>query len=152
MRHHLGRLRGCLIVQTIGALLAGLLVLAGPTSSATGAFYASAWSPDRVLRSGCRGYRFTYRVANRFDDWTLEVFLVSPTGDGVASRALTSQAWPNRASPKFRVCRTATRYGKHKIRARLVWYTTECDLLGLHCTRERHTRWVEPTYFRFTRP
>ncbi|QIK76052.1 hypothetical protein [Nocardioides piscis] len=84
---------------------------------ASGRTYAS----DRVLRRGCRTYRFSYEVDVPSRDWELTTWIVDRRGKGVASHFF-GPGLPKADTASFKLCRAATVPGKFRIRARLFWY------------------------------
>ncbi len=138
-----------------GALGAGILagavvVSAGPPVAAhTGsdshdaAAYARTWAADQPLRPGCRKVRYRYEVDPPTDQaWGLETFLIGPRGKRIASGALSNTADRKKGRDTFDVCRTSTRPGKFRIRAKLTYYDGWTS----------HDGWADPTRFRLRRP
>jgi hypothetical protein len=128
----------------LGDLLGGLL--GGPPDQEPArdrSSYGHTSAPDGLLRAGCHGYRYRYRVTAPSDDWTLETFLRDPTGDSLASGGFMSDSDPRRGTGSFRFCRYATRPGKFTIRAKLHWY-------GPY--GEDHKVRLEPSHFHLRRP
>ena len=105
--------------------------------------YGHTGAPDGTLRPGCHNYRYHYRVESPTHDWTLETYLVDPTGDGLASGVFVAGADPVRSSARFRFCRYSTRAGVFTIRAKLHWYDGDGG---------DHKVWLEPSHFRLRRP
>jgi hypothetical protein len=122
------------------AILAALVVLtlaAAPASASTSEF-GHTGSRDRVLKLSCHGYRYHFVVKAPTNDWTLETFLVDPTGDTIASGAFSSESENDRDHGHFRICRTNTVPGRFTIRAKLMWYRGA----------EEHKAWFKPSHFR----
>lgn len=147
MTTHLTRL----VAGPLAGLLAAGLLGGGatPASGHTGkdahdlSDHARTWSKDQVLRPGCRKYRYRYKVDPPTDQaWGLETFLVGPDGEGVASGALYDGADPTKGRHSFTVCRSTTRPGKFKIRAKLTYYDGYTS----------HDGWADTTRFRLRRP
>ncbi|GHJ60557.1 hypothetical protein NOK12_30750 [Nocardioides sp. OK12] len=133
-----------------GLLAAGLLGAAGgaPATGHTGddrhdaSEHARTWAKDQVLRKGCRDYSYRYRVNPPTDQaWGLETFLVAPGGRKLASGALSDNADQKKGRDTFTVCRTSTRPGKFRIRAKLTYYD------GFTA----HDGWADTTRFRLRR-
>lgn len=101
--------------------LAALLLPAAPATAWTDDF-GHTRSRDRVLRHGCHDYPYRFVVKAPTDDWTLETFLIDPTGEGLGSGAFSSESDPDRGRSEFRICRYTTQPGRFTIRAKLVWY------------------------------
>ncbi|HWJ82202.1 MAG TPA: hypothetical protein VNS55_08195 [Nocardioides sp.] len=132
-------------------LVPGLLPVPAVVPAADAVTYhhwGRAAAPDQVLRRGCRNYRYHYRVNAPTNSWLVEIFLVSPTGKGLGYQVLNSQDGvdPPKGRRHFRVCRSSTVPGRHKLRMKVTWYYPS-DL-----EHTPHTGWVRPTYFRLTRP
>lgn len=121
--------------------LAVLLLGAVPATASTSK-YGHTGSRDRVLRPSCHNYRYHFVVKAPTNDWTLETFLVDPTGDTLTSGTFSSESEADRDHSSFRICRPSTVPGRFKIRAKLVFYNGNDD----------HTVWFTPSYFRLRRP
>jgi hypothetical protein len=119
------------------AALVGLVLAAAPASAST-AQYGHTGARDRVLKPSCHNYRYHFVVKAPTDDWTLETFLVDPTGDTLASGAFSSESEQNHDHGRFRICRPSTVPGKFTIRAKLIWYDGSED----------HKVWFKPSHFR----
>lgn len=130
----------------ITMLLTFALVGGGPVvpTHAGDPDFGRVWAADKVLKKGCHGYRYQYRVKPGGPEWSLETFLVDPRGETIASNAIDNASNDKRGHDRFRFCRYVTKPGKFKIRGKLSIYETE------------HTAdkvvWVEPGYFRMRRP
>ncbi|MGZ4498457.1 MAG: hypothetical protein ACXVWZ_13370 [Nocardioides sp.] len=127
------------VLATAAATLVG--VLAAPASAYTPE-WGSTGSPDRVLRHGCHEYRYHYKVTVPTHDWTLETFLVDPTGDRLASGAFASESDPDRGHGTWHICKPSTRPGTFHIKAKINWYNGDTD----------HKGWFKPSHFRLTAP
>lgn len=126
---------------------ADLLDLLSPSSSSTaepgsGAEWGSTRAPDQVLRAGCRNYRFSYRINTPNDEWQAEVFFTDPKGRAIAHKIFDAGSDPRADTRTFRTCRPSTTPGRFKIRMRVAY--TE--------GYERHLAFVDPSFFRLTRP
>lgn len=130
------------ILALLTTILSGLVVVAGPAGGALATSYGHTGAPDRVLRDGCHGYRYHYRVRPPTNDWVLETFLVDPRGDTIASGAFISDSDPKRGHGKFRFCRYNTRPGRFTIKAKLTWYNGYAE----------HKTWLRKSHFRLYRP
>lgn len=112
--------------------------------------YGRLWAADKVLRDGCHGYRYQYRVRPRTNDWSLETFLRDPRGETIAHNAIDSDSNAKRGHDRFRFCRWSTRPGRFKIRGKLtIYHKAEFPLI------EEDTQkvvWIKPGYFRMRRP
>ena len=129
-------LRRLLVALVLGC---GLLVAA--PASAWDADYGRVWRGDGVLKHGCRGYVFRYRVRPGNNDWGAEFFLVGPGREGLGTVNRTSSNDPKRGRGKFRVCRSATRPGKFRIGGKLT------IIRGY----DKSVHWVKPARFRLRR-
>lgn len=137
---------------TAGLLALGLVPGLLPTPAVVPAAQAvdykkwgRAAAPDQHLIAGCHRYRFHYRVNAPTHDWLVEIFLVSPSGQGLGYKAYTSQAPdndPERARRHFKVCRPSTSPGRHKLKMKVTWYYPSDP------EHKPHVGWVRPTYFR----
>jgi hypothetical protein len=130
-----------LIALLLGSLLGGSWVVMGPAAGVEARTYGHTGAPDRVLRSGCHGYRYHYRVRPPTNDWTLETFLVDPRGETIASGTFSSDSEHRRGHGKFRFCRWNTRAGRFTIKAKLIWYNGYAQ----------HGTWLRKSHFRLTR-
>ena len=130
------------ILALLTSILGGLVVVAGLAGGALAASYGHTGAPDRVLRDGCHGYRYHYRVRPPTNDWVLETFLVDPRGDKIASGAFISDSDSKRGHGKFRFCRYNTRPGRFTIKAKLTWYNGYAE----------HKAWLRKSHFRLYRP
>jgi hypothetical protein len=128
--------------KAIPAVLAGVLLLSAAPASAWSTDLGHTKSRDRVLEDGCNNYRYKFVVKAPTDDWTLETFLVDPTGERLASGAFASESEPDKGHSRFRICRYTTRPGKFTIKAKLTWYRGY----------EEHVVRFKPSHFRLTRP
>lgn len=117
-------------MNRVAALLlavVGLLVVPSvPVSAAPAASGANAWAsvtaPDQVLKKGCRDYRFSYRVDAPGDEWMLELFLVGPRGARIATDTFESAAQKTSERRTWRICRSNTRAGVHRIDIKVTSY------------------------------
>ena len=128
------------VTRLVALALPTALLSALPAVAATSE-YGHTSARDRPLRDGCHDYRYRYVIKTPTNDWTLETFLVDPTGDTLASGTFISGTDPRRGSSTFRFCRYSTRPGTFKIRAKVVWYNGSAE----------HKRWFKPSTFRLTR-
>lgn len=138
-------LRAAILRLGLVALLAGLTVVALPATSPRADAYqpwGSTYSSDKILRSRCRHYTFTYRVTVPSNDWAAEFFLSNPNGRGVASQGILSNSDPARGRLSWRLCRNSLVYGRYKIRMKVTWAES---------TYENREGWVRPSYFRMKR-
>ncbi len=103
-----------------GALLYGELGLASPAVAR--ASYGHTGAPNGVLRAGCHGYRYHWRIHPPTNDWLLETYLRGPGGKHLASGMFDSDSEHKRDHSAFRLCRYSTRPGRFTIRAKLTWY------------------------------
>lgn len=122
-------------------LALAVLLLGAVPASATTSKYGHTGSRDRVLRPSCHNYGYHFVVKAPTNDWTLETFLVDPTGDTLTSGAFSSESEANTGHSHFRICRPSTVPGRFKIRAKLVFYTGNAP----------HTVWFTPSHFRLHR-
>jgi hypothetical protein len=126
--------------KAIPAALAGVLLCAAPASAWT-TDYGHTKSRDRELRDGCHNYRYAFVVKAPTNEWTLETFLVDPTGEFVSAGALTSESEADRDHARFRLCHYTTRPGRFTIKAKLSWYDGS----------EEHIVRFKPSHFRLSR-
>ena len=140
-------LRIVVIAAMTGTMLVGGLT--APTQAGD-PDYGQLWASDKVLRDGCDGYRYQYRVRPRSMDWSLETFLRDPRGETIAHNAIDNDTNAKRGSDRFRICRWSTRPGRFKIRGKLtIYHKAEFPLI------EEDTQkvvWIKPGYFRMRRP
>jgi hypothetical protein len=132
-------------VTLLGSVLATLLLAGGvvaPADGTTTSSYGHTHRGDGTLRNGCHNYRYKYVVATPTNDWTLETFLVDPTGETLASGAFLSDSDPRRGHGRFRFCRYSTRAGTFTIRAKVHWYNGS----------EEHKAFFKNSHFRLRRP
>lgn len=132
---------GALVVALVSAL--ALVATDGP---------ADAYRPwgrlraaDRPLSAGCDTYAFRYRVDPPRDEWLAEMYVVSPDGVGLHHTVMDSEFHENRGRIRYTICKSSTRYGKHKLRMKITWYENDP-------ADTKHTGWVRPSYFRLYRP
>ena len=124
------------------ALLLGTLLATGqPPAAAGNVDFGRTWASDKVLKPGCHGYRFQYRVFPGSPEWMLETFLKDPDGERIAHRVFSSEIHGKRGSGRFRVCRYVTRPGRFKIPGKLTIYEGH----------DQNVVWVKPGYFRMNR-
>lgn len=126
------------VTRALAAAVVLILLAATPASAARS--YGHTGSADRKLRDGCHNYRYHYVIKTPTNDWTLETFLVDPTGDTIASGTFIAGTDPRRGPGWFRFCRYSTRPGTFTIRAKVHWYDDS-----------EHKRWFKPSTFRLTR-
>ena len=128
------------------ALLAGLLVVATPTTSEAARDYkpwGSVAMKNYVLKAGCHRYAYRYEITVPNDEgWTAEIFFISPDGTGLAANTIDSGSQKDQGTRRITVCRPSTSYGKHKIKMK-VSYSEGDDVT---------TGRVKPTHFRFLSP
>jgi len=125
-----------------GAVAGALLAVGMPAATAGDPDFGRMWRHDGVLRPSCHNYKYHYRVIPPKPSWSLETFLVDPTGETIASGGLDSAVDPKRGTAKFRFCRYNTTYGKFKLRGKLT-YVDGYD---------QWVKWVKPGYFRLRKP
>lgn len=131
------------VAAVLAAVLPVALMAATPASANTNTTkYGSTGSPDRVLRHGCHDYRYHYKVTVPTNDWTLETFLVDPTGEKLASGAFASESDPDVGHGNWHICKPSTRPGTFKIKAKITFYN------GPDSTKA----WFKPSYFKLTAP
>lgn len=126
------------------AVLTSVALLLGSPSpvSAGDPDFGRMWAKDKILKRGCHDYRYQWRVTPGGPEWSLETFLVDPTGETIASGAYDNDTSEKRDSGTFRFCRWNTRPGKFKIRGKLTIYEGY----------EQTVKWVKPGYFRMRLP
>lgn len=126
------------------ALVASLLVVVSPSSSEAARDF-KPWgkvvSKNHVLKRGCHDYTYRYKITAPTDQWSAEIFFVSPDGTGLASAVLDTNANPDRGKQKVTVCRPSTSYGKHRIKMKIT-YNRNRDVID---------GFVKPSSFRFKR-
>ena len=137
---------------TLLALTASLGVVTAPAGAApsdpgtakqpTYQPWGSTDAPDRVLRKGCRNYRYAYTVTPPTDDWAAEFWRTDPRGRALASGAVDVDSDPARGTRVFRFCRASTTTGRFTIRMK-VTYLDGYDLESGH---------VKPSHFRLRKP
>lgn len=137
-------LSGLLATFALVATLLTVSTTVAPTAS--GADSASSWgtavAKRQELRSGCRGYKFTYRIDAPGDDWMAEISLVNPAGETLAAHSYKGSAGdPRSATRRFRFCDASTTPGRHKITLKVTSYDA----------RTESSRRSDPTRFRLTR-
>lgn len=81
----------------------------------------SVRSPDGTLEQGCQSHRYRYRVNAEDSDWSLELFLVDPDGETIATGYEWKGRDPARGRGRFEFCAQPTRPGTFTVRARLTW-------------------------------
>ncbi len=118
--------------------------LAG-TAAASYPDWGRARAADQALRSGCHRYRYRYRVTAPSDEWLVEIYLVKRSGQRLGAAAWHSTVDPDRARRSFVICRSNTRFGRHKLAMKVTWFEDDLD-------HTSHVSWVRPTYFRLYRP
>ncbi len=138
-----------LVVALAAVLVAALLALVPSVSPRAEAVAYKPWgrvtAPDQPLLTGCHRYVYRYRIHPPSEDWLLEIFLVSPTGQPLAHEVYDGAFDPNRARRKWTLCKASTTYGRHKLRAKITWTEDDVDLTS-------HVGWLRPRYFRLYRP
>jgi hypothetical protein len=127
------------VTRVVAAGLAIVVIGALPAAGSTSR-YGHTGAADRQLRDGCHNYRYHYVIKTPTNDWTLETFLVDPTGDTLASGTFLADSDPRRGKGRFRFCRYSTRPGTFTIRAKVHWYDDTA-----------HKRWFKPSTFRLRR-
>ncbi|MDN4163250.1 hypothetical protein [Nocardioides abyssi] len=111
------------LVPALVLVLAAHAAPAGATTvSADDGSGASGWTKGRsgTLHDGCRAYTYRYGVEVPTESWSLEVTVVDPSGEAVASDLLHAESEPATGKRRYRLCRAATRPGRFVLRARLV--------------------------------
>lgn len=135
-------LRSTIARTGTSALLASLLVVASPPSSQAAPDYkpwGTVTSKNHVLKGGCHRYVYRYKITSPTNQWSAEIFFISPNGTGLAASAIDSGSQRAKGKRRITVCRPSTSYGKHKIKMK-VSYTEGNDLI---------TGRVKPSSFRF---
>jgi hypothetical protein len=134
-------MRRTLLAAICGLVLGWPLVAAGPVAASDPLGTVSAH--NQVLKNGCHGYPFSYRVTPppHTTTWSAEMFLIGPRGGKVGSAAFLSPADPTKGRSVFRMCRASMIPGKYTIRMKV----TYIDIYDVH------TETVKPTTFRITR-
>jgi hypothetical protein len=140
-----------LLLRLLVALLAvltlvGLTTVQVPAATAgdpgTHPEWGTTSAADRVLRHGCRGYRYTYALTPPDGDWALETFLVGPHGKQLGSGYFMTGADPLSGTGTWRLCHRPARSGTYTIRARL---TTENGA-------DHYDGWLPDSSFRLHKP
>ena len=133
--------------RTLMAMLGALLVaspLAAIGPAGAGEPLGVTAARNQVLRQGCHGYAYTYRVTPPpyTSTWSAEILLIGPRGGKVGSTYLLSPSDPASGKRVWRLCRSTAIPGKYTMRMKV----TSIDIYDLH------TSWVQPTTFRISRP
>ena len=144
MRHALTRST----VAGLGAALAlsagvALPAIAGPIDDLHSLEHQHASgavrSPDGTLEKGCQSHGYRYRVNAEDSDWSIELFLVDPDGETVATGYEWKGRDPERGRGRFEFCAQPTHAGTFTVRARLTWDDGEY-----------HEKWLEPRSIRLS--
>ena len=98
---------------------------------------ASVRTSDGALEHGSQKHAFHYRVETNETTWSLELFLIDPSGRQIASSYQAVGADPKVGRDVFRFWSQSTRPGRFTIRARLTWGDYD-----------QAVRWLEPRTFR----
>ncbi len=115
----------------IAALLGFSLVLLAPPAPAADAAslgsegQARVWSPDKKLGEDCHRQRYRYAVDVPSNDWVLELVLIAPNGDKVASGYQVAGGDPAKGVDHFDVCSPDLTRGRYTIRTVLRWYDAD---------------------------
>lgn len=126
------------------ALMASLLVVASPPSSQAARDYkpwGTVTSKNHKLERGCHRYTYRYEITAPNDQWSAEIFFISPDGTGLASNVIDTNSNPDKGRQRVTVCRPSTTFGKHKIRMKVTYTEGRMNIDGR----------VKPSSFRFTR-
>jgi len=105
-------------------------------------------APDQVLREGCHSYRVNYRVKVPSSEWSAEIFVRNPKGQGIHSFAIDSNATgvKKTGTRSYKLCRPSTTYGTHRLRMKVTYCPdSQCDGTVVD-------GFVNPGSFRFVRP
>jgi hypothetical protein len=141
----------------VGLLLGPLLALT-TTAAPAGAWPwddapANGSDPDRpatwgrtsaanqTLLPGCRTYRYRYLVTPPSDEWSIELFLMSPKRRALASGYYLTPEDPDHGAGTWRLCTTSATPGVYTIKMRVTWDDG----------RVNHSGWVRPSRFRLSR-
>jgi len=73
-----------------------------------------------VLLHGCHRYTYRYSVDVTTESWALEVTVLDPDREAVASETLHAETEPASGRRSFRLCRASTEPGRFAIRAKVV--------------------------------
>lgn len=139
-------------------LAMGLLVTSVPAPASAGSSeYGRAWRKDGVLRGGCQGYQFQYRVkpgnVHPGNHWAVEFLLTDRGGEGLGTVVKDSTIDPKRGQDKFKICRNTTKPGRFKIRGKLTVYPPEDEFHNpIEGSDPGTVKWIKPGYFRLRLP
>ncbi|MEI5675507.1 MULTISPECIES: hypothetical protein [Nocardioides] len=138
-------LRQTMLGSIAAVLLAPAALVAGATPASATADHHE-WgrlgAADRVLRSGCRVYRYRYRIQPPAGDWGLETFLIGPGGKKLGSGAHLSGYNPTVGTGTFTICKNTTRPGRFVIRGKLSVQNGPDDYVE---------GWIKPVAFKLRR-
>jgi hypothetical protein len=98
---------------------------------------AGVRTADGTLKHGSQKHAFHYRIETNEATWSLELYLIDPSGRQIASSYQAVGADPKVGRDVFRFWSQSTRPGKFTVRARLTWGDYD-----------QSVRWLEPQTFR----
>jgi hypothetical protein len=125
----------------LGLVLVSLVSTVALTSLPADAAAQKSWgttgAPDRILKKGCAAYNYHYRLTPPPGDWSLEVFLVDPDKQRLASGFFLSPVDPKKNQSSFVFCSLNTRPGVFTIKAKMTVTNPYPEV-----------RWLKPSKFR----
>ena len=105
--------------------------------------WGSTSAPDAVLKKGCKGYAYSYRVTPPEEgDWSLELFFYGPKGKRVGSAYFLYGGDPEADTRKLTLCKKTVRTGRYTIEAFFSMEDGNPSLEG----------WLPTSHFRLHRP
>lgn len=113
--------RAALAVALLG-LVAGVTTTPPAAQARTERPWTKVAISQQTLRPGCHAYPFTYRVVVPAEAWMVELTLVSPDGENLASDTFYSDNAPAAGRRQWRVCEVTTRPGVHRVRIKTTAY------------------------------
>ena len=130
--------------RVIAGTSVGLMLAAGLVGSPAESAYepwGSTSAKTQALKPGCAHYPYRYRVTPPTDEWSAEIFLISPKGVPLAAAAVDANSDPAVGIERWRLCRPSITLGRYKMRMKITY------LDGF----DKFEGFVKPSYFRLVR-
>ena len=104
--------------------------------------WGSTSAPDAKIKRSCHQYAYSYAITPPDGDWSLETFLVAPSGKAAGSGYFLTGKDPLAGTSTWRLCKRSTKGGRYTIRA----------LLSVQDGTELVEGWLPDSTFKLRKP
>jgi len=104
--------------------------------------WGSTSAPNAKIKRSCHQYAYSYAITPPDGDWSLETFLVAPSGKAAGSGYFLTGKDPLAGTSTWRLCKRSTKGGRYTIRA----------LLSVQDGTELVEGWLPDSTFKLRKP